>query len=252
MEETEKEILFVRMALDDAREKGNNQFVIPALIKLGLLNFQLASQAPKEKDKEDALTEAEKRLNEALFESKKLRLNVEEDQLVLIHERLCSVAEHRGNYGEMAKQLQRLEKLATKIKDENCLRRTRNGLCFVKLKEKNWEDLFSLTTRQVDAYDTNKGWVPKDALRLFRYLADAVNHLPASDEVDATLAKIRRDKRFASIEGFKPVILRATCTSLKKRKKYKELCEVRPIPPHCANPTEHGVSMPWSSDFTTF
>ena len=37
MEETEKELLFVQMALDDARDKGNDKYVVPALIKMGLL-----------------------------------------------------------------------------------------------------------------------------------------------------------------------------------------------------------------------
>ena len=103
MEETEKGLLFVQMALDDARDKGNDKYVVPALIKMGLLHFQMASQCPKEqgKAKDDNLAQAEKYMNECLFEAKRLRFDVEPEQMVLIRERLCSVAEHKQDFKEM-------------------------------------------------------------------------------------------------------------------------------------------------------
>ncbi|QDZ25772.1 hypothetical protein HOP50_18g83130 [Chloropicon primus] len=228
MEETEKEILFVQMALDDARAKGNDKYVVPALIKLGLLQFQLATQTAKEKqkEKEGALKEADKHLNEAIFEGKKLKFDIENSDLILIRERLCSIAEHNGKYDEVDKQLGLLERLAKTCKDGECMRRTKNGLCFVRLKQKRWQDVFDLTVSQLEAYDEAKGWVEKEALRLFRFLADAINHLQPSDEISAALHRFRKDKRFVDMDGFKPIILRAACTCLNKRKDYKELCKV--------------------------
>ena len=40
-------------------------------------------------------------MNECLFEAKRLRFDVEPEQMVLIRERLCSVAEHKQDFKEM-------------------------------------------------------------------------------------------------------------------------------------------------------
>ena len=92
------------------------------------------------------------------------------------------------------------------------------------LKQKRWGELLALSTSHLETYDESSGWQQKDALRIFRYVSDAVAHLPPSDEVDGTLDRLRKDKRFAGLEGLKPILLRAVCTSLNRKKDYGELC----------------------------
>ncbi len=265
VDDCEKDVLFVQMALDDARSKGNDAHVVPALIKLGLLHFTMAGLHQQEKQRQaqaaneaaaakaeresvKCFNDSEKFLQEAVFEGKRLKQPLDGEQLVLVYERMGAIADKQGKYEDMEKHLRALlgeleRKAKTKFgpqagkagaQAEQQMRRAKAGLSFALLKLKNWEPLHALllellradadywTSASVSGEDRRAR--EREAVRLFRYLADCVNNLPPSDEVDRQLRAFNEAPHFAKLEGFKSVILRAMCTSLNKRKKHKELC----------------------------
>lgn len=267
--ELEKDVLFVQMALDDARSKGKGDYVVPALIKLGLLHFNLVSALDtsiKDKEgkepgqggeavkklkarREEVLGESEKHLQEAMLEGKKLATSsgsFDVEQMVLILERLSALAEKRGNFAEMEKRLRRLLGENSKSKNaserDDVSRRGNSALCFALLKQNKWKELQALALKQVHSWKkgdkgdesggsgrldgTKEG---KEVIRLCRYLSDCVNHLEVTDETDKQLRELKEwatTGKLKHVKSVLPVVLRALCTSLKRRKKYKELCTV--------------------------